>query len=90
MRSLDAATTAFDDWLEGKVTEEMANLSKKHITEFTKPLRRVGRQLSQSLQDFRNRLSERTLTALGVPLGDGDGSSGERTSLTGCAYRQDF
>jgi len=28
----------------------------------------VSRQLSQALQDFRNRLSERTLEALGVPL----------------------
>jgi hypothetical protein len=32
------------------------------------PIRRVSRQLSQSLQDFRKRLSERALSALGVPL----------------------
>jgi GTP-binding protein EngB required for normal cell division len=66
--SLAAATDAFDDWLRAQVTEEMTNLSKKHVTEFTEPLRRVSRQLAQSLQDFRNRLSERTLSTLGVPL----------------------
>jgi len=46
----------------------MSALSKKHRGEFVEPLQRVGRQLSQSLQDFRNRLSERTLETLGVPL----------------------
>ena len=67
-RSLLMATERFDDWLQKRVTEEMAALSKKHRGEFVEPLQRVGRQLSQSLQDFRNRLSERTLETLGVPL----------------------
>ena len=60
-RSLLMATERFDDWLQARVTEEMSALSKKHRGEFVEPLQRVGRQLSQSLQDFRNRLSERTL-----------------------------
>jgi GTP-binding protein EngB required for normal cell division len=67
-RSLLIATERFDDWLGARVTEEMAALSKKHRGEFVEPLQRVGRQLSQSLQDFRNRLSERTLATLGVTL----------------------
>ncbi|MGA2722834.1 MAG: dynamin family protein [Bryobacteraceae bacterium] len=67
-RSLLMATERFDDWLQERVTEEMSALSKKHRGEFVEPLQRVGRQLSQSLQDFRNRLSERTLETLGVPL----------------------
>jgi GTP-binding protein EngB required for normal cell division len=67
-RSLAAATNAFDDWLRAAVTEEMSQLSKAHEAEFIEPARRVSRQLSQSLQDFRNRLSERMLTILGVPL----------------------
>ena len=46
----------------------MAELARKHRGEFVEPVRRVGRQLSQSLQDFRNRLSERMLETLGVPL----------------------
>jgi GTP-binding protein EngB required for normal cell division len=66
--SLATATDAFDDWLRSVVTEEMSKLSKEHHIEFIDPFRRVSRQLSQSLQDFRNRLSERTLNTLGVPL----------------------
>jgi GTP-binding protein EngB required for normal cell division len=66
--SLLMATERFDEWLQARVTGEMSALSKKHRNEFVEPLQRVGRQLSQSLQDFRNRLSERTLETLGVPL----------------------
>lgn len=67
-RSLAVAAERFDDWLRAAVTSEVAELSKRHRDEFTSPVHRVARQLSQSLQDFRNRLSERTLEALGVPL----------------------
>jgi GTP-binding protein EngB required for normal cell division len=66
--SLAVAAGRFDDWLCAAVTLEMASLSSIHREEFVQPVRRVSRQLSQSLQDFRNRLSERTLQALGVPL----------------------
>ena len=68
IRSLQVATESFDTWLDAGVIQEMAALSKKHRSEFVEPVRRVSRQLSQSLQDFRNRLSERTLETLGVPL----------------------
>ena len=67
-RSLRVATERFDDWLRDGLTREMAELARKHRGEFVEPVRRVGRQLSQSLQDFRNRLSERMLETLGVPL----------------------
>jgi hypothetical protein len=67
-RSLGVATDKFDDWLRAGLTTEMAELSRKHRSEFVEPVRRAGRQLSQSLQDFRNRLSERMLETLGVPL----------------------
>jgi GTP-binding protein EngB required for normal cell division len=66
--SLGMATERFDDWLRAGLTQEMAELSKRHRGEFVEPVRRAARRLSQSLQDFRNRLSERTLAALGVPL----------------------
>ncbi len=66
--SLGMVTERYDDWLRAGLTQEMAELSKRHRGEFVEPVRRAGRQLSQSLQDFRNRLSERTLAALGVPL----------------------
>ena len=68
MRSLQVVTERFDAWLGARVTHEMAELSKTHRSEFVEPAQRVSRQLSQSLQDFRNRLSERTLETLGVPL----------------------
>ena len=67
-RSLSVATEKFDAWMSAGLTGEMAELSKKHRHEFVEPVRRTGRQLSQSLQDFRNRLSERMLETLGVPL----------------------
>ena len=66
--SLGMATERFDDWLGAGLTQEMGELSKRHRSEFVEPAGRAGRQLSQSLQDFRNRLSERALAALGVPL----------------------
>ena len=67
-QSLNVATARFDEWLGTSLTREMADLSAQHRAEFVAPVERVGRQLSQALQDFRNRLSERTLDALGVPL----------------------
>jgi GTP-binding protein EngB required for normal cell division len=67
-RSLGIATEKFDDWLCAGLTSEMGELCRKHIGELVEPVRRVSRQLSQSLQDFRNRLSERMLETLGVPL----------------------
>jgi len=67
-RSLSVATAKFDGWMGAALTTEMAELSRRHRHEFVEPVRRAGRQLSQALQDFRNRLSERTLETLGVPL----------------------
>ncbi len=67
-RSLRVATERFSEWLDEAATTEMEALSIRRRTEFIEPVRRVSRQLSQALQDFRNRLSDRTLEALGVPL----------------------
>jgi GTP-binding protein EngB required for normal cell division len=67
-RSLAIATGKFDGWMRDSLTREMGDLSMRHRNDFVEPVRRVSRQLSQSLQDFRNRLSERVLETLGVPL----------------------
>ena len=67
-RSLSVVLERFDNWLSDSMTREMAELSKRHRSDFVEPVHRVSRLLSQSLQDFRNRLSERTLETLGVPL----------------------
>jgi len=66
--SLSVAMERFDEWLRAGVTREMAALSRQRRGEFLEPARRAGRQLSQSLQDFRNRLAKQTIEALGVPL----------------------
>ncbi len=58
----------FEDWLSASLVREMAGCSAKHRGEFVEPVEHVSRQLTQSLQDFRNRLSERALKALGVAL----------------------
>ena len=68
IRSLRIAMERFEDWLGASLTREMAALSQEHRKEFIEPVQHVSRQLSQSLQDFRNRLSDRTLETLGVPL----------------------
>jgi GTP-binding protein EngB required for normal cell division len=67
-KSLRVVTEKFEDWMGRRLAVEMAELSRKHRNEFIVPGRRVSRQLSQSLQDFRNRLSDRMLEVLGVPL----------------------
>jgi hypothetical protein len=66
--SLAVAVDRFEEWLRARLTIEMANLSHAHREEFLHPVRHEARQLSQTLQDFRNRLSERMLETLGVPL----------------------
>jgi hypothetical protein len=67
-RSLGVAMERFDEWLRAGVTREMAALSRQHRDDFLEPARRASRQLSQCLQDFRNRMAKQTLDALGVPL----------------------
>lgn len=67
-RSLSAAVSGFEDWLQSALSQEMADLSTAHYEAFLEPLRRMNRQLEQSLQDFRNRVSNRVLETLGVPL----------------------
>lgn len=67
-RSLNTAVNRFEDWLKGALSQEMAAISRSRRDAFLQPLKHVNRQLEQALQDFRNRLSERTLEALGVRL----------------------
>jgi len=67
-RSLRVVLERFEEWLRDSLAREMAQLSRKHREEFVEPVGHVSRQLAQLLQDFRNRLSERALATLGVPL----------------------
>ena len=67
-KTLASAATGFEEWLRGTLECQIEGLSSKHQAEFVEPVARVRRHLSQALQDFRNRLSERALSCLGVPL----------------------
>jgi len=67
-RSLRVVLERFEDWLSASLIREMDQLSRNHQQEFVEPVEHVSRQLAQCLQDFRNRLSERALETLGVPL----------------------
>jgi GTP-binding protein EngB required for normal cell division len=67
-RSLRVVLECFEDWLNASLVREMTELSRKHREEFVEPVEHVSRQLARSLQDFRNRLSERALETLSVPL----------------------
>lgn len=66
--SLSGAIGGFENWLGEQLAQETATLSEAYTSEFVEPVRRAGRQLSQSLQDYRNRVSLSALKALGVPL----------------------
>ncbi|MEJ5366776.1 MAG: dynamin family protein [Bryobacteraceae bacterium] len=66
--SLRTAMERFEEWLEGALRRELMEVSAARRREFLEPAQRASRQLAQSLQDFRNRLSERMLETLGVPL----------------------
>jgi GTP-binding protein EngB required for normal cell division len=67
-RSLRFALEQFERWLDAALTGEMTGLSARRREDFIEPVHHAARQLAQSLQDFRNRVSERTLETLGVPL----------------------
>lgn len=66
--SLAKLLDAFDDWLQAALSIELQSLSAARRSEFIQPLADVQRQYRRVLQNFRDRLSERTHTLYGVPL----------------------
>lgn len=66
--SLQVAMDRFEEWLDSALRRELSAVSAAHCHEFLEPVRRASRLLSQSLQDFRNRLSEKMRETLGIPL----------------------
>ncbi len=67
-RSLATMLASFENWLAGALREELAELSILERGAFLEPLHRVRKQAFRELQQFRDRLSERTLRAFGVAL----------------------
>jgi GTP-binding protein EngB required for normal cell division len=59
---------AFSDWLHAALSSELLSVSGAKRSEFVQPLTNVQRQYQRALQNFRDRLSDRTLTLYGVPL----------------------
>lgn len=58
----------FEDWLNAALSSQLMNLSGAKRGEFVQPLTNVQRQYRRFLQNFRDRLSQRTLALYGVPL----------------------
>lgn len=66
--NFDRLIEAFDDWLREAMSSELLSVSGEKRSEFIQPLTSVQRQYRRVLQNFRDRLSDRTLTLYGVPL----------------------
>ncbi|HTX34971.1 MAG TPA: dynamin family protein [Bryobacteraceae bacterium] len=67
-RSLAVMLSSFESWLANALSEELAVVSMGERGAFLEPLHKVRKQAFRALQQFRDRLSERTLRAFGVPL----------------------
>ena len=59
---------AFSDWLYTALSSELLAISGAKRSEFIQPLADVQRQYQRVIQNFRDRLSDRTLALYGVPL----------------------
>ena len=66
--SLAAMLSLFEDWLGRTLEEELAAVSLRERHTIVSPLAKVQKQAFRILQQFRDRLSDRTLKAFGVPL----------------------
>jgi GTP-binding protein EngB required for normal cell division len=67
-RSFGKLIEAFGEWLRSVMSSELLSVSGAKRSEFIQPLASVQRQYQRVLQDFRDRLSDRTFTLYGVPL----------------------
>jgi F0F1-type ATP synthase membrane subunit b/b' len=59
---------AFSDWLHVALSTELLSISGAKRSEFVQPVTDVQRRYQRVLQNFRDRLSDRTLILYGVPL----------------------
>ena len=67
-RSLATMLSSFEEWLAGALHERLTVLSIGERDSFLAPFEKVRTQAFHALQQFRDRLSERTMRAFGVPL----------------------
>jgi hypothetical protein len=59
---------SFDQWLSSALIQSLASVSAAERSRLSEPLQRTAKQVFRILQDFRNRLSDSTMRAFGVPL----------------------
>ena len=67
-KSLAVLLSSFEDWLEATLSAELARISLAEHARVIEPLQKTKRQVLRYLQEFRDRLSESTLRAFGIPL----------------------
>ena len=67
-KSLAVLLGSFEDWLDGTLSVELARISLAEHSRIIEPLQKTKRQVFRYLQEFRDRLSEGTLRAFGIPL----------------------
>ena len=67
-RSLATMLSSFEGWLGDGLRDHLTVLSIRERGLFLAPLHKVQKQAFRALQHFRDRLSERTMHAYGVPL----------------------
>ncbi len=67
-RNFGKLLEAFSNWMHAVLSSELLSVSGSKRSEFVQPLTDVQRQYQRVLQNFRDRLSDRTLMLYGVPL----------------------
>jgi len=67
-RSLSLALESFEGWLNESLTKGLIEISVKERGELVAPLDKLKKEIFRSLQNFRDRLSDQTYRAFGVPL----------------------
>ncbi len=66
--SLANLLESFERWLTSALTQELTRISLTERSTLAGPLEKFGKQIFRILQDFRDRISDGTMRAFGVPL----------------------
>jgi GTP-binding protein EngB required for normal cell division len=67
-KSLAVLLSSFQDWLERSLSGELTRVSLAESLRLIEPLQKTRRQVLRYLQEFRDRLSESSQRAFGIPL----------------------
>lgn len=67
-RSLGHSLESFETWLNNSLSNELSVISSDERHNLLAPLERLSKQILRTLQNFRDRLSERTLQVYGIAL----------------------